>query len=268
MAWVKVDDGFPDHPKVLVLTLAAQGLWLAGLCYANRHRTDGQLPSGFLRRVGDDSAWTAAEELVAVGLWHETAAGWEIHDYADYQSTKEQIEAVAAKRAEAGKRGGQANAKQTRSNLLGVGLAFASTRQSKTEAEEEVEEEEEQEALRAGNARARSANQPAAARKRTPATTKLTSEFEPSESTLAWAREHGWQAEAFQREFEKFTGYHLAKGGRMASWDQALINWLRKAEEFAAQKVVPIRAGPANGRPSYEDFTAVLDDIIAGGGAT
>lgn len=265
MAWVKVDDGFPDHPKVLVLTLAAQGLWLAGLCYANRHRTDGQLPSAFLRRVGDEAAWAAAEELVAVGLWHETATGWEIHDYADYQSTKDQIEAVAAKRAAAGKRGGQANAKQTRSNLLDGCLPVASTRRSKTEAEEEVEEEvEEEPALRAGSARARSASHDAPKKKRTPATTKLTAEFEPSASTLAWAREHGWHAEAFQREFEKFVGYHLAKGGRMASWDQALVNWLRKAEEFAAQKVVPIRSNGA-ARPTYEDFTAVLDDIIAGG---
>lgn len=113
MAWVKVDDAFPDHPKVLVLSLAAQGLWLSGLCYANRLMTDGHIPAALLRRLGDQDAWKAAEELVAVGLWTESASGWEIHDYLRYQRSREQIEGLSERRAVAGRAGGEANAKQT-----------------------------------------------------------------------------------------------------------------------------------------------------------
>ena len=258
MAWVKVDDNFPDHPKTLVLSLAAQGLWLSGLCYASRHMTDGRLPSAFLRRVGDDAAWNAAEELVAVGLWHDNGAGWDIHDYTEYQRTREQIEAISEARSEAGRRGGLAKARQTAGNLPAKAKQTGSNRLPDTDTDTDTEAEN------VVGARARASSQDAAPKKRKPATTKLTDAFEPSASTLAWAREHGWHADAFQREFEKFVGYHTAKGGRMADWDQALKNWLRKAEEFAAQKVVPIRA---NGRAGagYDEFTSVLDDIITGG---
>lgn len=144
MSWVKVDDGFPDHPKTLVLSLAAQGLWLVGLCYANRLMTDGHVPSALLRRIGDQAAWPAAEELVAVGLWSETATGWEIHDYLEYQRSRAQIENLSETRAEAGRRGGKANRRQTGSN----GQANAKQTESKSEANpkqkrrEEIREEE------------------------------------------------------------------------------------------------------------------------------
>ena len=261
MAWVKVDDNFPDHPKTLVLSLAAQGLWICGLCYASRHMTDGRLPAAFLRRVGDDAAWNAAEELVAVGLWHDNGSGWDIHDYTEYQRTRDQIEAISEARSEAGRRGGLAKARQAAGNLPAKAKQTESNRLPDTDTDTDTDTEAEN----VVDARARASSQPAAPKPRKPATTKLTVAFEPSASTLAWAREHGWDADAFQREFEKFTGYHLAKGGRMASWDQALVNWLRKAEEFAAQKVVPIRAGGRNGAAAYDDYTSVLDDIITGG---
>lgn len=144
MSWVKVDDGFPDHPKTLVLSLAAQGLWLVGLCYANRLMTDGQVPAALLRRMGDQAAWPAAEELMAVGLWHETATGWEIHDYLQYQRSRTQIEAVSEARAEAGRRGGQANAKQTGSKTQANRQQTASNGEAnpKQKRREEIREEE------------------------------------------------------------------------------------------------------------------------------
>lgn len=117
MTWVKVDDGFPDHPKALELSLAAMGLWLAGLCYANRQLTDGMLPRAWLRRVADDHAEAAAAELVGAGLWNVTETGWTIHDYAEHQRTREQIKATSEVRAEAGRRGGKQTASKTEANV-------------------------------------------------------------------------------------------------------------------------------------------------------
>ena len=65
MAWVKVDDGFADHRKFVDLSLADLGLWAAGLAYANRQRTDGRIPTGWVRRM---SGTRQAKALVAAGL--------------------------------------------------------------------------------------------------------------------------------------------------------------------------------------------------------
>lgn len=126
MAWVRVDDQFPDHPKVIALDLASSGLWLHGLCYANRHLTDGFVPAALVRRVGDETAEAAAARLVSAGLWEPVDGGWVVHDYAEYQRSREEIESVSGKRAEAGRAGGMAKAKQTASNRQANGWQVAS----------------------------------------------------------------------------------------------------------------------------------------------
>lgn len=142
MPWVKVDTRFPTHEKVLDIGPVAEALWLRALCYAGDHQTDGFVPAGFVRRMGDLDGPTEAAKLVAVGLWDEAEGGWTIHDYLSWQSSKAHMDDVSSKRAEAGRRGGlkraeaaaQANAKQ-----------IASKQRSKPQAEEEQEVEVEQE---------------------------------------------------------------------------------------------------------------------------
>lgn len=107
MAWVKVDDTFPDHPKAVGLPLDAAGLWLCGLCYANRQRTDGHVPRGVAARFGAGAADAAVRALVDAGLWIEDAAGWRIHDYLDYQRSREEIERAAAAARSNGRLGGR-----------------------------------------------------------------------------------------------------------------------------------------------------------------
>jgi hypothetical protein len=114
MTYVKVDDHFPEHPKVLDVGPLAECLWLRGLCYAGRNQTDGRVPTAFVKRMHDMDGIEAAKALVSVGLWEETSSGWEIHDYPDWQRTKAEISDISAKRAVAGKKGG----KQKASNLL------------------------------------------------------------------------------------------------------------------------------------------------------
>jgi len=36
MAWVRLDDGFPDHPKALQAGPLACWLYVCGIAYANR----------------------------------------------------------------------------------------------------------------------------------------------------------------------------------------------------------------------------------------
>ena len=109
MAWVKTDDGLPQHPKMLRAGYAAYALWHMGLSYCNRNLTDGFLPTEALGILGPPvpNATKVAERLVEVGLWEKVNGGWTYHDYHDYQPSSEQVRELREKRAQAGKRGGQ-----------------------------------------------------------------------------------------------------------------------------------------------------------------
>ena len=110
MAWVRIDDEFPDHRKIAGLSNDAFCLHVTAMCWVAKQQTDGKLPSAVLRRLAwrcQDPAMAAAE-LETAGVWDKTLEGWEIHDFLTYNPTKEQIIELAAKRSEAGKAGAMA----------------------------------------------------------------------------------------------------------------------------------------------------------------
>lgn len=79
MVWVRVDDEAMTHPKQMQAGLAACGLWLAGLCYSNKHATDGKIPTDLRLVCPRENLKTLnalARRLVESGLWvtNETAA--------------------------------------------------------------------------------------------------------------------------------------------------------------------------------------------------
>lgn len=129
MSWAKLDDGFFDHPKVLVAGEDAANLYVRGLVWCCKHLTDGAIPREALRTLtGRRDAAALAAKLVASGLWEMRDGGWAVHDFHDHNPTAAEVKArrseLSAKRAEAGKRGGirsgqvrgmEANAKQTAS---------------------------------------------------------------------------------------------------------------------------------------------------------
>lgn len=92
MTWFKVDDSFYDHPKVFDASDAAVALWTRAGSWAARNLTDGFVPSGLLARLSGDPV-TAAKELVDRGLWKRTKGGFQFHDWAEYQPSKERVEA-------------------------------------------------------------------------------------------------------------------------------------------------------------------------------
>ena len=103
--WIKVDDGFISHPKVLAAAerLGLYGLgrtltgWLTGMSYAGRHLTDGAVPARIVRQIDDPKPQAVADALVAAGIWEPTADGYIIHDYHDYNPRAEKV--VAARKA-------------------------------------------------------------------------------------------------------------------------------------------------------------------------
>jgi hypothetical protein len=124
MTWFKIDDSFYDHPKVFDAPDCAVALWTRAGTWSARNLTDGFVPAGLPARLCDDPD-TAIKELVRRGLWKRTNGGFRFHDWNEYQPAAEAVKELRAKRAAAGRKGGQvkaANAKQPPSN----GLASAS----------------------------------------------------------------------------------------------------------------------------------------------
>lgn len=109
MTWFKVDDSFYDHPKVFDAPDCAVALWTRAGTWSARNLTDGFVPAGMPARLCDDPD-TAVKELVRRGLWSRTSGGYRFHDWAHYQPSRDAVEDLRAKRADAGRKGGQAKA--------------------------------------------------------------------------------------------------------------------------------------------------------------
>ena len=94
MSWVRIDDQFPDHPKAIAIGLEGQGLQLAAICYCSRQLTDGFLPAAVLPRLtgmGEKASQVWGRRMVAACLWEAVPGGFRIHDYLEYQPTREWI---------------------------------------------------------------------------------------------------------------------------------------------------------------------------------
>jgi hypothetical protein len=97
MGWLRIDDGFMDHPKVVGLTDAAVVAHMRALTHCTRFETDGVVTEAYLSRIASPEI---AAELLAAGVWEDAGGGIEIHDFLDYNPSHEQAEAARAVNAE------------------------------------------------------------------------------------------------------------------------------------------------------------------------
>jgi len=91
MSWVKLDDGFPDHLKVIGLSDKAFRQHTSALCWAARNLTDGFIPTAALASLRGSKR--SAGELVDADLWDlcEEPAGWMIHDFLEFNPSAETV---------------------------------------------------------------------------------------------------------------------------------------------------------------------------------
>ena len=95
MAYLVLDDGFDENPKLEEISDAAFRAYVRALCYAGRNLTDGHLPA---RRVQSIAAPKVLRELVAANLWEKNGdGGYVIHDYLAPNRSKAQV--IAAREA-------------------------------------------------------------------------------------------------------------------------------------------------------------------------
>ncbi|MGK9463971.1 hypothetical protein ACSLFT_28655 [Streptomyces sp. G6] len=101
MPWVKLDDRFPSHRKVALLSDRAFRLHVSAICWCSENLTDGRITDRELPLVAKVRGVKAtAQALADAGLWDRTDDGWQIHDYLDFNPSREQVLAERKKNAE------------------------------------------------------------------------------------------------------------------------------------------------------------------------
>lgn len=140
MSWLKVSDTLHKHQKVMDVQLSAMGLWVLAGSWSRDLGTDGFVPRVAANRLCglNEDVDELASILVDAGLWESAErngkVGWIFHDWTDYQRTAVDDERLKAQRSEAGRRGGQAKAKQEPSKTQASAKQVAKQTPSKTEA--------------------------------------------------------------------------------------------------------------------------------------
>jgi hypothetical protein len=87
--WVKLDDNFPDHPKVDGLSEGAFRLYIASLCHAQKYLTDGVVPFDRPARLMPRFKPKYIDELLAADLWERNGSSYLIHDFTVWNKTRE-----------------------------------------------------------------------------------------------------------------------------------------------------------------------------------
>lgn len=97
MSWGKIDDQFHAHRKAKKAWKSdrrALGLHLLAISYCAGHLTDGFVDPEFVEEklpVARERTATV-RALVDAGLWIADQDGWRIHDWLDYNPSKDQVE--------------------------------------------------------------------------------------------------------------------------------------------------------------------------------
>jgi hypothetical protein len=111
--WLRLDDRFATHPKVVKAGPMALALQIRAICYASQNLTDGFLPLELLPMLTYDlpapkeGDWPI--NMVQFGLWEFAQDGYRIHDYLQWNVSqkeyKDKCELLSRKRSAAGKKG-------------------------------------------------------------------------------------------------------------------------------------------------------------------
>lgn len=146
--YVKVLDNLADHPRWEDLDPEHVGLWVLALGYCSRNLTDGLVSVRRLTKLGGTEVVVA--ELVDAGRLHGPGHDCEdcpevpegklyVHAYLEHQRSRDEVEAISAKRSEAGRLGGRNRhlAKQSAEQTPGNAKQTGSKSKPDTETETE-----------------------------------------------------------------------------------------------------------------------------------
>lgn len=261
MPWAKFDDRFPSNRKIALLSDRAFRLYVTAVCWSAENSTDGVIEREELRLIASYRGVNrAVTELIERGLWIATDDGWCIHDFLDYNPSREQV--LRDRKANA--------ARQER---------FRQRKNGKPTPPPPATDEGDETPDNAGsNGRSNGVTNAAPARPgptRTPyggegrcaptgssgrahetAHTPIPATFQPSSESREWARAEGHLdrlggATALADVTAAFIDWHAGKGTLAADPDALWRKWVR--EQHTAPRadsggvVVPLHGAPRGG---------------------
>ena len=107
MTWAKVDDRFHGHSKAR-RAREALALWVLAMSWCADELTDGAVPRDMPDLLLPGLGEAYAGRLVEVGLWERTDAGYQFHDWLDYQPSAKSVKRERTKLSEARSKAGRA----------------------------------------------------------------------------------------------------------------------------------------------------------------
>lgn len=211
---------FCDHPKIFILSDAAFRCLVSATLWCRQQEND-----GFLARRLAVAKWSldVLQELCQNDPENpsliEREEGWYIHDYAEHQETKADIEARRERNRAAGQKGGLAKAKHGAKRV-------AKPKASKPVSENVAEKEEHTTEVTTNVVPSVRGSQTG---------TRLADNWIPRESPEALQAHLPAGINASQ-ELLKFRDYWAGvpgAKGRKADWEATWRNWIRRAAEQA-----------------------------------
>ena len=106
--WIRIDVLIMEHPKVDGLSDKAFRELIALWCYCARQRSDGIVAGPRWKRVAPKIRRELADAVLAEPVIDgDDSAGVTMHGYLEHQRSREEIDELAVKRAEAGRKGAE-----------------------------------------------------------------------------------------------------------------------------------------------------------------
>lgn len=102
MTWFRIDDTWMMHPKAQAAGPLARELWMAGGCYCSQQLTDGRIDKTMVPVLAAQAGVKASNALVLVdvGLWEDRGDHYAMHDFLDFNPSREKVLAERAAAAE------------------------------------------------------------------------------------------------------------------------------------------------------------------------
>ena len=99
MPWARLDDQMNDDAKLRALSDGAFRLWVSGLIFCQKNLTDGFIPAHEVDcfAVRQKNRAPLVAELCASlvpgkgPLWHKVETGYQMHDYLDWNDTRDKV---------------------------------------------------------------------------------------------------------------------------------------------------------------------------------
>lgn len=225
--YAKFDLGFAEHPKIIGLSNEAFRAYVESVLYSRQHLTDGFIDA----RVVAAKRWlTAVDELTSNDpvnpSWKAVEGGYEIHGFAEKQTTSDDIEAMREQKRAAGKRSAEAR-KQQKINTISTELQQSvehNVNTTSTEAQPETETETE-------TYKSLSV---------TKGLTGMREDWQPTQKSFDWSVTAVPSVDV-EYQTQRFVNYWLANGKRMKNWDATWRNWMLKQ----AKDIPPAQADRA-----------------------